>query len=98
MQKLHIGSTKITPEILFSPEESIFSIRGISAPENVRSLYYPVIQWLKTFINETVQKGSKVYTKENPFKNILVKLVTIKKNINNYKNKFLCLLSCLTIS
>jgi SiaC family regulatory phosphoprotein len=68
MQKLHITSTRTTPEILFSPEDNIFFIHGISAPEDVRELYYPVIEWLKTFIDETIKMDSKIYTTENPFK------------------------------
>jgi hypothetical protein len=52
MQKLYISPTPTTPEIHFSPSENIFLIRGISSPEDVRALYYPVIEWIKVFANE----------------------------------------------
>jgi len=52
MQELHISPTSTSPEVHFSPEENIFLIRGISTPEDVRALYYPVIEWIKNYINE----------------------------------------------
>jgi hypothetical protein len=52
MQELHISPTNTSPEVHFSPEENIFLIRGISTPEDVRALYYPVIEWIKNYINE----------------------------------------------
>lgn len=68
MHKLHITPTQSTPEIIFSPEDNIFLIRGLSSPEDVRELYYPVIEWLRTFINEIIHKNSKIYTPKNPLK------------------------------
>lgn len=49
MQKLYISPTRNTPEINFSPEENLFIIRGTSSPEDVRAMYYPVIEWFKAF-------------------------------------------------
>lgn len=68
MQKLYISPTSNSPEIHFSPEENIFLIRGSSSPENVRGLYYPVIKWIATFIDEILAVGSNNYSSENPFK------------------------------
>jgi hypothetical protein len=66
MQKLHIKPTNLIPEILFSPDENIFLIRGNSAPEDVRSLYYPVIEWIKLFIDNIIEGNKKVYSNDNP--------------------------------
>jgi hypothetical protein len=52
MQELHISPTSVSPEVHFSPEENIFLIRGISTPEDVRAVYYPVIEWIKKYIDE----------------------------------------------
>jgi hypothetical protein len=52
MQKLYIAPTRDSPEIIFSPEENNFIISGTSAPEDVRALYYPVIDWFKEFAKE----------------------------------------------
>ena len=66
MQKLHIIQTETTPEILFSPDENIFLIRGNSSPEDVRALYYPVIEWIKNFTEDAMEGAFKTFTKENP--------------------------------
>ena len=68
MQKLYIEPTKVTPEIHLSPDENIFLIRGNSSPEDVRSLYYPVIEWIKLFIDEVIEGEYGSYTKENPLR------------------------------
>jgi len=41
--------TDLTPEIILAPEENKFSISGKSAPEDVRGLYYPVLEWMEEF-------------------------------------------------
>jgi hypothetical protein len=66
MLKLYISPTKNSPEIYFSPEENIFFIRGNSAPEDVREMYYPVIEWIDIFINDILNGTGAVYTKDNP--------------------------------
>jgi hypothetical protein len=66
MQKLYIAQTRSTPEINLSPDENIFSIRGISSPEDVRAMYYPVTEWIKTFVNDIVEGVVKVFNKETP--------------------------------
>ena len=68
MQKLYIKPTDTTPEIHFSPQESIFLIRGISSPEDVRAMYYPVIEWVKMYINEILETGNKSYTIDSPLR------------------------------
>lgn len=52
MYKLYISPSKNTPEIIFSPEENIYEINGNSSPEDVRALYYPVIEWFSEFATE----------------------------------------------
>jgi hypothetical protein len=68
MQKLFIEQTKSTPEINFSPDENIFSIRGLSSPEDVRALYYPVIEWIKIFVDDVIEGVVKFFNKETPVK------------------------------
>jgi hypothetical protein len=67
MQKLYISPTPTTPEINFSPEENIFFIRGISAPEDVREVYYPVIEWFKEFTDSTIEGNTARFNQNNPF-------------------------------
>lgn len=66
MQKLKIPATAVCPEIYFSPDENIFRIKGNSAPEDVRALYYPVIDWIKGFVDENISGGSSPYNENNP--------------------------------
>lgn len=66
MQRFYMLPTSTTPEINFSPEENIFFIRGNSSPEDVRALYYPVIEWIKTFVNDLVEKKTNTFSAVNP--------------------------------
>jgi len=68
MQNLYIEQTLTTPEINFSPSENIFLIRGTSSPEDVRALYYPVIEWIKIFIDDLLEGEYKNFNKKNPLK------------------------------
>jgi hypothetical protein len=68
MQSLYISPTKNTPEIKFSPEENIYFIRGTSSPEDVREMYYPVIEWIRIFVDDIIFGEGAVYTVEEPLK------------------------------
>ena len=68
MEKLYIRSTSTTPEVHFSPKDNLFVIKGISSPEDVRAMYYPVIEWIKGYINELLSAEEKIYTASSPFK------------------------------
>jgi SiaC family regulatory phosphoprotein len=66
IQKLHISATDKTPEVYFSPQENIFLIRGISSPEDVRAMYFPVLEWIVVFVNEIISGNYKSYTPDHP--------------------------------
>jgi hypothetical protein len=68
MQKLYFPHTSKSPEINFSPEEDVFYIRGISSPEDVRGIYYPVIEWLRSFIDSLEDGKSHYYSPDIPLK------------------------------
>ena len=68
MQKLFIHRTSTTPEVNFSPEDNIFLISGISSPEDVRAMYYPVIEWVVAFVNEIIEGKYKDYKPDYPLK------------------------------
>ena len=65
MQKFFIDPTETTPGICFSPDDNQFYIRGISSPEDVRALYYPVIEWIKKFIEEVLAGKHKNFNQNN---------------------------------
>ncbi len=66
MEKLLINQTTTTPEIHLSPEDNTFHIRGTSSPEDVRALYYPVIEWITSFCSEIIDRNIYSYSNENP--------------------------------
>jgi len=66
MKKLYISPTSTIPEVIFSPEENIFIIRGNSSPEDVRAIYYPIIEWVKDFSNDILNETNIYFTAENP--------------------------------
>jgi len=68
MERLYFSPTNAAPEIIFSLEENIFSITGTSRPEDVRSLYYPVIDWLKRLVDNIINGNHYNFSSENPFK------------------------------
>lgn len=68
MKKLYISPTATTPEINFSPEENIFFIKGNSSPEDVRAMYYPVIEWVKSLASSIIDGKSLYFSSENPLK------------------------------
>lgn len=59
-------ATDLTPEIILAPEENRFVIEGKSAPEDVRGLYYPVLEWMEAFVAE-VRKSNR-YTDASPLR------------------------------
>jgi hypothetical protein len=68
MQKFYVKQTPTTPEINLSPDENLFVIRGTSSPEDVRSLYYPVTEWTKVFVDNVIEGVIKVFNNNTPVK------------------------------
>jgi len=67
MEKLYVPRSEFIPEINLSPEDNVFSITGISRPENIRLIYDPVIDWM-TGYKAVLTEDYSVYSKEKPFK------------------------------
>lgn len=59
MKELLIKATEYTPEIDFNKDTCIFSVSGMSRPENVRVFYDPMLTWFKEFVDETINNKSK---------------------------------------
>ena len=78
MEILKIEPTHITPGIIFSPDENLFSISGMSAPEDVRALYYPVIEWIDKFNGELMRGDNKIFNETNP--------LTLKIDLNYFNS------------
>jgi hypothetical protein len=68
MEKFYLSPTSVSPEINFSPEENIFRICGTSSPEDVRAIYYPVIEWITKFINIITKETNNPFSSDNPLR------------------------------
>lgn len=68
MDKLVINPSPSIPEIVLSLEEDIYYIRGTSRPEDVRAIYYPVIEWIKNLSERLLAGEITKYTRENPLR------------------------------
>lgn len=84
MEILRIEATDVSPGILFDPDNHTFLIDGISRPEDVRTFYYPVLEWCHTFNKEYVDTGKVSFDKKNP-----LKLTVRLKYFNSSSAKFL---------
>jgi len=56
MEKLTIAPTLNTPGINLDPSGNRFELKGESRPENVRSFYLPILEWLEKFATEVSGK------------------------------------------
>jgi hypothetical protein len=56
MEKYYVEATKMTPEVVLDPIQSIFSISGNSRPENPMQFYRPVFDWISEYLTNTETK------------------------------------------
>lgn len=57
MERLYISPEKDSPEICLDPKCGIFSISGISHPENIAVLFEPVLSWIDRLILQISKNG-----------------------------------------
>lgn len=61
MKPLKIEAAIDTPEILFDPNTNIFSMSGISHPENAKEFYAEILDWLDEYYQEAKDiQGQKI--------------------------------------
>lgn len=58
MKKLYLKATKDTPEVILSPNDDLFSIKGICHPENIILFFKPVMKWLEEYKSLLVSTNS----------------------------------------
>ena len=84
MKALQFPATDYSPEINFDPDNHTLTIAGYSRPENVRTFYYPVLEWLESYHQEVLNKTDKSVFTEKPIN------LTMKMNyFNSSSAKFL---------
>jgi hypothetical protein len=61
MQKLIIEPTLNSPRIILDPAAGVFEFSGESRPENVRSFFAPVMEWLEEYAGGSPSPGTFVF-------------------------------------
>jgi hypothetical protein len=56
MKKLFIKETLNSPKVLFDPSKKRYEITGKSFPENSKTFYQPVFDWVNEISSETTEK------------------------------------------
>lgn len=65
MESLVINMTNVSPEIILDHKENKFHIKGSSRPEDVRELYYPIVEWMHNY-RHFLHQNKKDYSKDKP--------------------------------
>ncbi|MCK5168331.1 MAG: DUF1987 domain-containing protein [Bacteroidales bacterium] len=68
MNKINITATLKSPRVIFDPENYLFEMEGVSRPENVRDFYYPIIDTLREYFENLVEKKLNDSFNENVMK------------------------------
>ncbi|MGM0497821.1 MAG: DUF1987 domain-containing protein [Bacteroidota bacterium] len=68
MEELKIEATEKSPRVLFDPNNQKFELEGNSRPEDVRDFYFPIIEKLKKYFENILEKGNFEYYQDNPVK------------------------------
>jgi hypothetical protein len=58
MEALVHEATPETPSVILDKEKNQFKMEGKSFPEEARSFYQPIIEWLKDYIKDPNEKTS----------------------------------------
>ncbi len=71
MEPINYEATEYSPAIKFDPVNHKLEISGYSRPENVRTFYYPVLEWLENYQKEILENTDKSEFENNPISLIL---------------------------
>lgn len=89
MRALKVEGTEFTPDISFDGEKGIFSMSGVSRPENANEFYEPVIKWLNDYIDGPADNTSVNirfdYFNTSSLKYFLIILSSLKEISDNGK-------------
>lgn len=58
MEKVYFEESDKSPGIILDPEERLFQFSGNSRPENVRDVYYPVIEFLEKYFKNVLTSNN----------------------------------------
>lgn len=61
---MHIQKTEHTPEVILNEEEGLMQFYGESCPENVKTFYDPVLDWLENYLQSPAGSTKVVFRLE----------------------------------
>jgi hypothetical protein len=62
--KVKVEGTPRSPEIVFDTEKGYLSFKGHSLPENTGEFYYPILEWVKNYIQDAPMETSVTFDLE----------------------------------
>lgn len=68
MEKIILEGTENTPELRLDPEEHTLLFKGDSRPEDVRTFYLPILEWLENYEKQLfflIDQGGNITVKCN---------------------------------
>ena len=76
--------TEDTPEVILDKEKALIELSGMSLPDDVKTFYEPILEWLEGYNNDPPAKGTQVnfkfhYLNSSSSKAIMEILSRIKK-------------------
>jgi hypothetical protein len=66
MDSLIIKSTPFSPEIILDHDNKTFGIKGNSRPEDVRDIYFPVVEWIHDYRVLLKNIDNQYYSEDDP--------------------------------
>lgn len=66
MQAYIVEASELDPKVIFDPGKELFEMAGASRPEDVRELYYPMVEWFREFRQKCSEGAFPAYSKANP--------------------------------
>ncbi len=86
MDKLSIGGTEDTPEVLLDKASGTFEISGRSLPEDAAEFYAPILEWLENYAdasNDTTEFQMKLEYFNTASSKLLLDVLTKLEDIDN---------------
>jgi hypothetical protein len=90
MNPLYITGTDECPDVILDKENTVFRFSGKSLPENVIEFYSPIVQWLKEYAEDPLEKTVleiSLYYFNTASSKMLLDIFTILENMNNQGKK-----------
>ncbi len=90
MEKFVCEGTPETPTVILNKEKGKFEMRGKSFPEEARSFYQPLIEWLKKYAEDPLEKTDFIINMEyynTASSKMILEVLKVLKGLHNKEHK-----------